>query len=350
MLGEVSLTNEQIVHRFALSDDDYSRTTLLALHAAHEAWQNKEHHHGIRTGLISATSAGGLDRMEHYYFESKGNFTSPLNRLMTHDNGRCTEHIARKLGISGYISTISTACSSGANAILQGAQLIEANKLDRVVVGGVDPITQFNIQGFSSLNIYDPEICKPFDEHRNGLNLGEGAGFMVLENERSVSLSGSVPLCRLTGWDNATDAFHQTASSAEGKGAYLAMRHALKKAELLPHQIDYVNAHGTGTGNNDLSESMALQKVFGANLPAFSSTKGFTGHTLAAAGSIEAVYCTLSITSQAHLPNLNFSAPMKETGFVPATNFKIGVQVNHVLSNSFGFGGNCTCLIFSKIS
>jgi len=217
------------------------------------------------------------------------------------------------------------------------------------MVGGSDPLALFDIKGFSSLNIYDKDTCKPFDQSRAGLNLGEGAGFLVLESEHSISITGNRPVCIVSGWNNSSDAFHQTASSLDGKGAYLAMTNALTKANITSEKINYINAHGTGTGNNDLSESIALKNVFGDNIPPFSSTKGFTGHTLAAAGAIEAVYCVQSILSQAILPNLNFSTPMTETGMIPETTFKSGVQVEYVLSNSFGFGGNCTCLIFSKV-
>ena len=347
MLGEVPLSNEQLVQMLNLPNEDFSRTTLLALPAAMEAWGNNKNDYRIRTGLISSTSVGGMDRTEKYYFQSQTEKTSGYYSLMTHDNGRTTERLAKELGISGHISTISTACSSGANSIMQGARLIEANKLDRVIAGGSEPLAMFDIKGFNSLNIYDNEICKPFDEKRMGLNLGEGAAFLVLENEQSISITGNKPLCILCGWNNATDAFHQTASSPDGKGAYLAMKNALAKAGIGAVEIDYVNAHGTGTGNNDLSESRALKNIFGDTLPSFSSTKGFTGHTLAAAGAIEAVYCTLSLTSQATLPNLNFSRPIPETGMVPVTNFD-SAKIDYVLSNSFGFGGNCTCLIFRK--
>ena len=349
MLGEVRLTNAEIIRMLELPDKDFSRTTLLSLLAAKEAWGENKNHDNIRTGLISSTCIGGLDRTETYYFESQRHKSSRNNKLMTHDNGRTTESVARELGITGYIGTISTACSSGANAIMQGARLLEGNKLDRVIVGGADPLTLFNIKGFSSLNIYDQDICKPFDETRKGLNLGEGAGFLLLENDQSISITGNTPLCVLSGWNNATDAFHQTASSPDGKGAYLAMINALAKANITSEKINYVNAHDTGTGNNDLSESIALKSVFGDRIPPFSSTKGFTGHTLAAAGAIEAVYCVHSIQSQAILPNLNFSTPMKETGMAPETIFRSEVPVDYVLSNSFGFGGNCTCLIFSKV-
>ena len=349
MTAEVELSNEEIISMFNLPDYDFSRTTLLSLIAAKEAWGNNENHGNIKTGLVSSTSIGGLDRTEKYYFESQKNLSSYAYKLMTHDNGRTTERIAVELGISGYIGTISTACSSGANAIMHGARLIEGNKLDRVLVGGSDPIALFDIKGFSSLNIYDHDICKPFDDARKGLNLGEGAGFLVLENEKSISITGNKPLCILSGWNNSSDAFHQTASSENGKGAYLAMINALSKAKINSDKISYINAHGTGTGNNDLSESMAIKNVFGENLPPFSSTKGFTGHTLAAAGAIEAVYCVQSIQSQAVLPSLNFSNPMKETGMIPETTFRSGMNIENVLSNSFGFGGNCTCLIFSKV-
>ena len=348
MIGKVNLSNEQIIQLLSLPNEDFSRTTLLSMLAAKEAWGNNKHHHSIRTGLISSTSIGGLDRTEKYYFESQNNKAADLYALMTHDNGRTTERLAVELGISGYISTISTACSSGANAIMQGARHMEGNKLDRVIAGGADPLALFDIKGFSSLNVYDQDICKPFDNARKGLNLGEGAGFLVLENDKSISITGNKPLCILSGWDNSTDAFHQTASSENGKGAYLAMLHALAKANITADKINYINAHGTGTGNNDLSESAAIKNVFGNNIPPFSSTKGYTGHTLAAAGAIEAVYCVQSIQNQSVFPNLNFSTPMKETGMVPETIYRSGIPVEHVLSNSFGFGGNCTCLIFSK--
>ena len=240
------------------------------------------------------------------------------------------------------------------NFLIQSLMVDDEIKLvyshyDRVIVGGSDPIDLFDIKGFSSLNIYDAYICKPFDASRKGLNLGEGAGFLVLESDESISVTGNTPLCLFAGGSNAADAFHQTTSSPEGKGAYLAMINALNKANITPEKINYINAHGTGTGNNDLSESMALKSVFVDKMPPFSSTKGFTGHTLAAAGAIEAGYCVQAIQAQAILPNLNFSTPMTETGIVPETNFRNNTGLEYVLSNSFGFGGNCTSLIFRKL-
>ncbi len=348
MLGAVKLTNAQIIQQLELAGSDFSRTTLLGLIAAKEAWQDNKIDHKIRTGIISATSIGGLDLVEQNYFQLHANGAQMVYPHATPDVGKTTETIAKKLGIKGFISTISTACSSGANSIMNGARLIEANKLDRALVGGSDPILEYNIKGFTSLNIYADEVCRPFDDERKGLNLGEGAAFLLLENERSLSETGNSPLCLLAGWNNATDAFHQTASSANGFGATLTMQHSIKKAKLSPQDISYINAHGTATPNNDLSESIAFGTVFGSSIPPFSSTKGFTGHTLAAAGAIEAVYCVKSILTQCFLPNLHFSTPMKETGLIPVTTFQ-SARVENVLSNSFGFGGNCTSLIFKKL-
>ena len=349
MLGKVKLTDDEIIEKFNLPKEDFSRTTLLGILAANEAWAKNKINEEIRTGLISATSAGGMDKMEKYYIESQKNQDTKVHPLLVHDNGRTTERIANQFGIKGFIGTISTACSSGANAIMQGARLIQGGKIDRVLVGGSDPLALYNMKGFGSLKIYDKELCKPFDESRKGLNLGEGAGFLVIENEYSISKTKNIPLCILSGWNNSSDAYHQTASSTDGKGATLSMQRAIKKAQISAEKISYINAHGTGTGNNDLSESIAIQNVFKKNVPPFSSTKGFTGHTLAAAGSIEAVYSVLSILSNAVLPNLNFSTAMKETGLNPETKFRPNANVENVLSNSFGFGGNCTSLIFSKI-
>jgi len=189
--------------------------------------------------------------------------------------------------------------------------------------------------------------CKPFDENRTGLNLGEAAAYLVLESDRLVKEENKKVLAYVSGYANANDAFHQTASSETGEGAVLAMKKALKLASLSPDDIDYINAHGTATPNNDSSESAALLQVFNQNVPDFSSTKGYTGHTLAAAGAIEAVYSILALQNDTIFPNLNFENPMSDISLVPVKE-ALNKNLQHVLSNSFGFGGNCTALIFSK--
>ena len=348
LVGEVKMSNEEIIGLNQLSDKLLSRTTLLGLMAAKEAWHDNENTGELRTGFISATSVSGMDRSEDFYKDYLNIQSPDFNILKYHDSGNTSERIAKELGISGYINTISTACSSAANAMMLGARLIEQGRLDRVLVGGVDPLTKFTVAGFRSLMIYDDAWCRPFDETRAGLNLGEGAAFLVLENEKSLKLTGHKTRCYLKGWANAADAYHQTASSPDGKGATLAILNALKKANLAHEDIDYINAHGTGTKNNDLSESVAIQNVFGKDIPAFSSTKSFTGHTLAAAGAIEAVFSILAIENNVIFPNLNYTTAIEETGLIPIHGAVLSKEVNTVLSNSFGFGGNNSSLIFSR--
>ena len=198
--------------------------------------------------------------------------------------------------------------------------------------------------------ILDENYCTPYDDNRKGLNLGEGAGYVVLVSEKVAGKLSKAPAVKLTGYANANDAFHQTASSPEGKGNYLAMQGALKMSGLEISAIDYINLHGTGTANNDLSEGMAIQRIFGERVPKSSSTKAFTGHTLGACGGIEAIFSMMAIEQKMIFPNLRLKTPMKELGFVPVTELMEGVEVKNVLSNSFGFGGNCSSLIFSKVN
>jgi len=347
LAGEVKLSNEDLITKLGVSPP-ISRTSLLGLAAAKEAWEGQEHNDSIRTGLISSTSVGGMDNTEKYYEQRLTTGNPDISLVSTHDSGNTTERIADVLGISGYINTLSTACSSGANAIMLGARLMQQNKLDRVLVGGSDSFTHFTEEGFRSLMIYSDEWVKPFDDKRNGLNLGEGGGFLVLENEKSLAITNNKPLAILAGWANTADAYHQTASSPDGKGATLAVSNALKKGGISPSEVSYVNAHGTGTPNNDLSESVALINVFKDNVPAFSSTKAYTGHTLAASGAIEAVYSVLALQNNVIFPNLNYSTPILDTNLVPEVDFKEEQEVKIVLSNSFGFGGNNSTVIFKK--
>ncbi len=349
LVGEVKLSNETLIEQLGLTLKNVSRTSLLGLKAAKEAWGKSLHTPELRTGIISATSVGGMDRSEIFYKDYLSENNPDFELLKTHDSGSTTERIAAELGISGYINTLSTACSSGANAIMLGARLLLQGKLDRVLVGGSDALTRFTINGFRSLMIYDDAWCRPFDESRNGLNLGEGAAFLLLENEKSTQISGNETICYVNGWANAADAYHQTASSPEGTGATLAIRHAIEKSRISISDISYINAHGTGTKNNDLSESVALKNVFGEHIPPFSSTKSFTGHTLAAAGAIEAVFSILAIRHNLAYPNLNYKTEIAETGLVPVTSLQKELQINAVLSNSFGFGGNNSSLVFSAI-
>ncbi len=349
-VGEVKLTNDELAYRTG-SSRYLTRTALLGIHAAKEAYL----HCGIRNmdfwrvGLISGTTVGGMDRTEKFFPAfMEDTRKGRLRDIVRHECGRTTEAIADALGIRGFVSTINTACSSSVNAIIYGARLIMQNQLDIVFAGGSDCLTLFTLNGFNSLMILDQQRCRPFDASRNGLNLGEGAGFIVLVSDRVVEEETLTPFATVGGYANTSDAFHQTASSPEGRGSYHAMEAALKMAGLRPGEISYINLHGTGTLNNDASEGAAIRRVFGEHPPAFSSTKSFTGHALGACGGIEAVYSLMAIKHQCVFPNPGFETPIPEVELSPETVFR-NADVSHVMSNSFGFGGNCSSIIFSRM-
>ncbi|MFO0321018.1 MAG: beta-ketoacyl-[acyl-carrier-protein] synthase family protein [Bacteroidota bacterium] len=349
LAGEIKLSNTDLKDLVKDNSPDLNRNSYLAMLAAKEAVLHSgiDTKDGLRTGVISSTTVAGMGKTEMFYkemFEKDDN----LNVLDTHDCGDSTERIADYIGDVDYITTISTACSSAANAIMLGCRMIKHGLLDRAIVGGVDALSKFTFNGFNTLMILDKEWCKPFDENRKGLNLGEGAAFLVIEGENALIKRNGKALSEIIGYANANDAYHQTASSPEGYGATLAINQAITMSGLTPQDIDYINMHGTGTPNNDLSESIATKKVFGNQVPKFSSTKAFTGHTLAAAASIEAVISTLSLQHQLIFPNLNFKTPITETHLVPVTAL-LKTPINSILSNSFGFGGNCSSLIFKKV-
>jgi 3-oxoacyl-[acyl-carrier-protein] synthase-1 len=349
-VSEVKLSGDELKHRLGVpAGRTVSRTALLGMLASLEAWKDAElpKLSGSRTGLVSSTSTGGMDLSESFYPSFRRNPAyGRLRNIVSHDAGDSTEQIASALGITGWRTTISTACSSAANAIMLGARMIRQGLLDTVIAGGTDAFCKFTLNGFASLMILDACPCRPFDAARGGLNLGEGAGYLVLQ---SGNVLCKEPYCEIAGYANANDAFHQTASSEKGTGAYMAMKAALEKAELSPAGIDYINAHGTGTPNNDASESTAIRHLFADRIPPFSSTKAFTGHTLGAAGGIEAVFSVLSINKGIFFPNRNFTVPIPETNLIPVTRYREGEKITAVLSNSFGFGGNNSSLIFRKI-
>lgn len=345
-VGELRFSNEELHDLLEIPHSEHlSRTALLGILAVREAMKCVDIDFSKRVGLVSSTSVGGMDLTEHFFVKFMEDDTAGrLRDVRMHDCAASTEAIARHCRINGYRTTISTACSSAANAVIAGAKLLKHNIVDYVVVGGADALSAFTLNGFKSLMILDESPCRPFDATRAGLNLGEGAGYLLLQREEDVKAY----YCRLAGYANRNDAYHQTASSAEGNGAYLAMSEALQMANVAPCDVAYVNAHGTGTGNNDASESAAFVRLFGGKMPPFSSTKAFTGHTLAAAGGIEAVLSVLAIKLGCRYPNLNFSMPIPEYGLTPICKYEDGVSVDSVLTNSFGFGGNCSSLLFTR--
>ncbi|MCW3806050.1 beta-ketoacyl-[acyl-carrier-protein] synthase family protein [Plebeiibacterium marinum] len=343
-LGEVKRSNEELAEMLGLTSiEGVSRTTLLAMVAAKEAQELAIQNNGTksRTGIVSSTTVGGMDVTEQNYLKK----TKDYSYLYSHPCGDSTKKVAELISATDYYTTLNTACSSGTNALIHGVRLLKYKVLDRVIVGGVDALTMFTLNGFNSLKILDQDFCKPFDAGRKGLNLAEGAGYVVLERADEVDKS----YCKVSGFANANDAYHQTASSPDGEGAYLSMNEALDMSGLNPEQIDYINVHGTGTDNNDLSEGTAINRIFGiGKVPPFSSTKSYTGHTLAAAAGIEAVFSVMSIVNNVIYPNLNFKTPIEGLNMVPNTEVLKDKAVKHVLSNSFGFGGNNSTVIFSE--
>lgn len=354
-VGEVNLSNEQMKEKLGIpSKQMMSRTSLLGLLAIDQAL--KEAHVDVtnlrarkavgkplRIVLVSGTTVGGMDITELCFDQLEKQ--ESVEFLKHHDCGNCTRLMADHFGIFDEVATLSTACSSAANAIMLGARLLKAGEADLVVAGGTEALSRFHLNGFNSLMILDHEPCRPFDMTRAGLNLGEGAAFLVLESEEMAQQRKVTPHAYLTGYGNACDAFHQTASSENGEGAYLAMTEALAMAQLSAKDIQYVNAHGTGTPNNDQSESVSLKRVFGDEMPMVSSTKSFTGHTTSASGSIETVICILAMQHHFVPANLGWKNPM-ENGILPTMETQ-NVDLENVLCNSFGFGGNDSSLVIS---
>ena len=357
---EINMTNEELIAILGIENPiGFTRTALLGMIAVKEAledagieWKNNALEKKYKTALINSTTVGGMRHTEEVYLDllKPDMQTESESYIDTHDLGECTERIADYFGVHSYVTTISTACSSSANSIMLGMRLIQQGIVDRAICGGTDSLSKFTINGFNTLMILDKEHCRPFDNTRVGLNLGEGAGYVILESERIVREENKKPTCFISGFANTNDAFHQTASSPEGDGAYMAMNQALEYAHLKPSDISYINVHGTATPNNDLSEGRAIERLFGnLDAPKFSSTKPFTGHTLAACGGIEAVYAILAIEHQVIFPSLNFKDKMEELTIQPTTDIIENYKVDHVLSNSFGFGGNNSTVIISKV-
>ena len=346
VVGEVPCSDEQLREQLHLGVEPMPRTSLLGIAAAREALEMAKLQPSNSMAFISGTTVGGMDLTEQHWSDYAEGKAAEYIRL--HEAGESTMAIARHLTNDQMVNifTPSTACSSALNAIILGANLIRTGQVKQALVGGSESLSRFHLNGFNTLMILDAQPCRPFDADRHGLNLGEGAGYIVLENEEEAIRRGATILGYIAGYANTCDAFHQTASSENGEGAYLAMTKALEMAHLQPADIDYVNAHGTATPNNDLSESAALKRVFGDTMPLVSSTKAFTGHTTSASGGLETVICLIAMQHRFVPANLNWSH--SADGLItPYTLHPTPYTLHHVLCNAFGFGGNESSLILS---
>lgn len=351
-LGEIDASNDQLSTQLGLpiGHNGYTRTTLLALMAMKELLSDipAEVLNESKYAFINANTVGGMCSVEDMYLD----FISPAKEgyfkqyIDTLDCAESTLNVSKYYKLKPFTATLSTACSSSANAVLLGSRMIQAGLVERAICGGCDALSRFTLNGFNSLKNVSREHCTPFDQERIGLNLGEGAGYILLEKESDAIKRNATILGYLSGYGNSNDAYHPTAPSPEGDGALLTMQLALEKAKLNADDISYINAHGTATLNNDSAEGKAIQRLFDADTP-FSSTKPYTGHTLAAAGVIEAIFSLIALQQQKTIPNLNFQNRMEELSISPVTDIQ-EMEINHVLSNSFGFGGNNVSLIFSR--
>lgn len=352
-VGEIKLSNENLFKqlsscKFFDSSRSYTRTTLLALTAICRVLEKEEILNSIKgkkIAVFNGTTAGGIDRSENFYFNYKDGKELDTNDIIGHDPADSTIQISNFLERAGaevtYYSTISTACSSSTVAIEEGLKALDFGDFDYVICGGVDPLSKFTINGFKSLGIYSEETCKPFDAERDGLNLGEGAAYLLIGKDANKTL-GEILSC-----ESSSDAYHQTATSPEATGPILAMKKAISTAGINPNEIKYINAHGTATPNNDESEATAMLSVFNGNVPSFSSTKCYTGHTLGASGAIEAALC-VGFNKKEYsidLPTLSFKK-VDSKGVKPLVK-KTCIEKGCVMSNSFGFGGGGSSLIMN---
>ena len=346
--AEVKLSTEEMKSQVRLkTKKGLTRTDYIAFIALQEALSNSQltskEISSENTAFISASTIGGMCNAKEIYED--GNLLSTGSEFVeSYPGGTHTLKIAKEYELSGIVDAINTACSSSANAIMLGAKLIKSGRATRAIVGGTDSIGKFSINGFNALQIMSDIPCAPFDEDRKGLNLGEGAAYLILESEDVVG--DKKTYAEILGYGNSNDAFHPSSLSEDAVGVVECISRALKSAQLDPNDIDYINAHGTATGNNDITELTGIHKVFNG-FPPFNSTKSYTGHTLAAAGAIEAVYSILSINNNELFPSLNCKTPIEPFNEFPIKKHE-NTEIKTVLSNSFGFGGNCSSLIIRE--
>ena len=350
--GEVKASTEQLQQLLAPQQQypQATRTDLIALKAMTEAIEDAQLSEAVlrasSTALISASTVGGMCLTDEMYQDANTTAASSDSPyLSAYSNSASTLFLRSYFNMGGIVNTFNTACSSSANAIMYGARLLNNGLAKKAIVGGTDSLAKFTVNGFNSLMILSSDPCRPFDNARRGLNLGEAGGFIILERAEDVPPDKKV-YAAIKGFGNSNDAFHPSSTSENADGPYLCMKTAMEVAGIQASDIDFINAHGTATENNDETESTAMLRLF-ETVPAFASTKSYTGHTLGAAGAIEAIFSILNLYHKEIYPSLNFETPIEKSGLIPVLNYQTR-PLRHVMSNSFGFGGNCTSLIFSR--
>ncbi len=331
-LSRFECRNNRLAH-LALQLDGFSERVYAAV----------SRYGAERVGLFMGTSTSGIGATEAAYWQrdEEGELPNDFQPATTHIIYSITDFVRHYLQLKGVALTVSTACSSSAKVFAAAQRYLEAGLCDAAVVGGVDTLCLTTLYGFNSLGLVSSDRCKPWDAHRNGINIGEGAGFALLESEQAGGQG-----CLLLGCGESSDAYHMSTPHPQGLGAAMAMRQALLQAEIAANQVGYINLHGTATPSNDAAEDAAVMQLFGAEPPC-SSTKGWTGHTLGAAGVIESIF-TLMALEHGFLP-CNLNTEQQDEALSANVLLKREQRdIAYAMSNSFGFGGNNCSLLFGR--
>jgi len=329
-----------------------SRTDQFALIASEEAVKVSEVHSypAEEVGVCLGAGAGGMLEAETYHREILVKGKSRPSLIWSFIPSYTTDRVAERFGFSGPRFTVTTACSSSATAIGYGADLIRSERCKAVVCGGSDALSELTFGGFNSLKAMDPSPCKPFDRKRAGMSLGEGAGIIILEDFEEAIKRGVRIYAEFFGYGIGGEAYHITAPEPTGMREARIMKEAIEEAGITIDEVDYINAHGTGTPLNDKVETLAIKNVFGERVYSIpiNSIKSSVGHCLGAAGAIEAIASILSIVHQFISATLNHEHGDEDCDLDYVPGQAREKEVNVVLSNSFAFGGNCTTLILGK--
>jgi len=331
-----------------------SRADRLALAAASEALDDARLDRAERADVAVVVGAvgGGMLEAERWYWSEAGRDQVEPDRVALGSilPWSHAEVVANRLGLYGPRETLVTACSSGAAALAVASDLIATGAADLALAGGADAMTRICYLGFNALKLLDPEPCRPFDRERRGMSIGEGAGFVVLESAEHARRRGVRVYAELAGYGMTADAHHVTSPHPEGRGMARAMVDALTRSGLTACDVGYANAHGTATPQNDRVEALALREVFGAEGLLVSSTKSMIGHTMAAAGSLEAMATVLALVHDLIPPTAHLDAPDPEVAFDCVPHRARHAAVEHAISNSFGFGGQNVTLLFRRMA
>lgn len=338
------------VNNFTPAWPNAMRSLNLVFEAARQAITDADLLNGfgnLRIGICLGTTVASQLNDTDFYQQYRRQKTAPMDSVDRFLNSNLAQALGQFLKIrTHFCSTIVNACSSGTDAIGVGLSWLRNDYCDIVITGGADELNRVPLDGFGSLGVVSKTLCAPFDCHRTGLNLGEGAGIVILEKKSIASKRKKTLSLFLNGYGLAADAYHLTAPRPDGSGLEQALEQALKEAKILPKDVAFVNAHGTATKDNDLVEGKVLARVFGKNIK-FLSTKGFTGHTLGAAGGLEAVFTCLGLRDGWIPASPGFLNLDCEIGIAPVSQ-KTKINGNYAISTSLAFGGNNSALVVSR--